>query len=196
MSVYSKAVATLVGAVGTLGYGGIFVLMFLESSFLPFPSEVVMIPAGYLAYQGKMNLYLVIVFGILGSLAGSWFNYLLAERMGRRVILRFLKEHHLLRVEKFFEDHGPISTFNGRLIPVVRQYISFPAGLAKMNGWKFTIYTGLGAGIWVTVLSLLGYFLGRNEDLLHRYLREISIVSVLVVAVFTAGYMFFKKHKR
>ncbi len=196
MSVYSKAVATLVGAVGTLGYGGIFVLMFLESSFLPFPSEVVMIPAGYLAYQGKMNLYLVIVFGILGSLAGSWFNYLLAERMGRGVILRFLKEHHLLRVEKFFEDHGPISTFNGRLIPVVRQYISFPAGLAKMNGWKFTIYTGLGAGIWVTVLSLLGYFLGRNEYLLHRYLRELTIASVPFVAVFTVGYMLFKKHKR
>jgi membrane protein DedA with SNARE-associated domain len=183
----------LVATIGSWGYIGIFLLMFLESSFFPFPSEVVMIPAGYLAYQGKMSLILAITIGILGSITGAWFNYFLADKFGRKLLLKFLKEHHLKRVEDFFDKHGHISTFNGRLIPVIRQYISFPAGLAKMNPLKFTLYTNAGAGIWITILTLLGYFLGQNQELIHRYLKEITIITLFIITILTIIYIYFKK---
>jgi membrane protein DedA with SNARE-associated domain len=183
----------LVATIGSWGYIGIFLLMFLESSFFPFPSEVVMIPAGYLAYQGKMSLILAITIGILGSITGAWFNYFLADKFGRKLLLKFLKEHHLKRVEDFFDKHGHISTFNGRLIPVIRQYISFPAGLAKMNPLKFTLYTNAGAGICITILTLLGYFLGQNQELIHRYLKEITIITLFIITILTIIYIYFKK---
>lgn len=134
----SQIINFIVETVGQLGYLGIFIMMFLESSFFPFPSEVVMIPAGYLAYKGEMNMYLVILFGILGSLAGAIFNYYFALKLGRRFLMRygkyiFISEDTILKMEEFFNKHGHISTFFGRLIPVVRQYISLPAGLSRMN---------------------------------------------------------------
>ena len=190
---YQSLVLFFVNSVGTLGYLGIFILMFLESSFFPFPSEVVMIPAGYLAYQGKMNLLLAISIGIMGSLAGAWLNYFLADKFGRKLLLRFIKEKHLRQVENFFEKHGHISTFNGRLIPIVRQYISFPAGLAKMNPLKFTLYTTLGAGIWITILTFLGYFLGQNEKLIHQYLSQITQITLLAILVLTIIYIYYKR---
>ncbi len=191
---YNEIISFIVNSIGALGYLGIFILMFLESSFFPFPSEIVMIPAGYLAYQGKMSLILAIVIGILGSIAGAWLNYFIADKFGRKLILRFLKEHHLKRVESFFEKYGHISTFNGRLIPIIRQYISFPAGLAKMNPLKFTIYTGLGAGIWISVLTFLGYFLGQNETLIHRYLKEVTIIVLILISILTTIYIYFKNY--
>ncbi|GAB6073414.1 DedA family protein [Nautilia lithotrophica] len=183
----------IVQVVGELGYVGIFIMMFLESSFFPFPSEIVMVPAGYLASKGEMNLFMAIFSGILGSITGAWFNYLIAKSAGRKVVLKFLKEHHLEKIEKFFENHGEISTFNGRLIPGVRQYISFPAGLAKMHPLKFTIYTALGAGIWVVILTLLGYYIGENQELVHKYIKEISIIILLVLLIIT--YMYLKRKK-
>ncbi|MEK7843517.1 MAG: DedA family protein, partial [Pseudomonadota bacterium] len=149
----------IVRTVGGLGYPGIFIMMFLESSFVPFPSEVVMIPAGYLAYKGEMNLVLAILAGTLGSLTGALFNYYLAVKLGRPFLLHYGKyvmfsEASLRKMEDFFARHGHISTFTGRLIPVVRQYISLPAGLARMNLAVFSFYTSLGAGIWVTILAL------------------------------------------
>jgi len=191
--VFDVIVSSLVGWIGVLGYFGIFFLMFLESSFFPFPSEVVIIPAGYLAFLGEMNLWLVVVFGILGSLSGSWLNYFLADRFGRKILLKFLRLHHLERVERFFDRHGHISTFNGRLIPVVRQYISFPAGLAKMNPWKFSFYTALGSGVWVSILALLGYFLGANEVLLAEYLRELTVIVLVLVGIGSLVYFFWRK---
>ena len=178
----------IVQTVGSLGYAGIFIMMFLESSFFPFPSEVVMIPAGYLAYKGEMNMYLVILFGILGSLAGSLFNYYLAVKFGRRFLIKygknfFIKEETIVRMEVFFKNHGHISTFSGRLIPVVRQYISLPAGLARMNLFVFCLYTSLGAGIWVVILTLLGYFLGDNELLIKEYLHYIIIVLLILLSI-------------
>lgn len=188
----------IVDTVGSLGYMGIFFMMFLESSFFPFPSEVVMIPAGYLAYKGEMNIYLAILAGILGSLAGALFNYYLAIRFGRGVLIKygryvFIKEETIIKMENFFEKHGNFSTFSGRLVPAVRQYISFPAGLAKMNLMQFSIYTSLGAGIWVVILALLGYFIGGNEALIKEYLRYI-IISILVLLVI-AGAIYYKRHK-
>lgn len=189
----------IVQTVGSLGYAGIFIMMFLESSFFPFPSEVVMIPAGYLAYKGEMNMYLVILFGILGSLAGSLFNYYLAVKFGRRFLIKygkyfFIEEETIVRMEVFFKDHGHISTFSGRLIPVVRQYISLPAGLARMNIYVFSLYTSLGAGIWVVILALLGYFLGDNESLIKEYLHYIIVVILILLSILTFWY--YKKIKK
>ena len=180
---------------GLIGYLSIFSLMFLESSFFPFPSELVMIPAGYLASLGQMNLWLSIVLGITGSLLGAWFNYFLAAKFGRKLILKFISEKRLRSLEDFFEKHGPISTFNGRLIPVVRQYISLPAGLAKMSPWKFTLYTFLGATSWVTFLTLLGYYLGKNKVLLHHYSREATIFILVLLTLISILYFYWYKKR-
>ncbi len=195
----SSVVDFIVQTVGSLGYLGIFLMMFLESSFFPFPSEVVMIPAGYLAYKGEMNIYIAIVAGILGSLAGALFNYYLAIKFGRKFLIKygkyfFIKEPTIIKMEEFFKSHGHISTFSGRLIPAVRQYISFPAGLARMNLFIFCIYTSLGAGIWVIILTLLGYFLGGNEALIKEYLHYI-IIGILVSLV-VLGIWYYNRVKK
>lgn len=189
----------IVETVGSLGYIGIFFMMFLESSFFPFPSEVVMIPAGYLAYKGEMNIYLAILAGVTGSLAGALFNYYLAVKYGRKVLIKygkyaFIKEETIIKMETYFEKHGTISTFFGRLIPAVRQYISFPAGLAKMNLTLFSIYTSLGAAIWVIILAVLGYVIGDNELLVKEYLRYIIIALLVFIAIFSIRY--YLKHKK
>jgi len=196
---FQAVVDFIVDAVAGLGYLGIFFLMLLESSFFPFPSEVVMIPAGYLVFQGEMNMFVVILCGLLGSLAGALLNYYIARRWGRSFLLRysrflFIDEKRLMKMERFFEKHGHISTFSGRLIPGVRQYISFPAGLAKMNLVNFSLYTSLGAGIWVTILALLGYYLGGKEELLREYLHYI-VLAILAVLVLLA-YFYVKALKK
>lgn len=189
----------VVDTVGSLGYIGIFIMMFLESSFFPFPSEVVMIPAGYLAYKGEMNIYFAIFSGIAGSLAGALFNYFLAVKFGRTFLVKygkyfFIKEETISKMEEFFKSHGHISTFSGRLIPAVRQYISFPAGLARMNLLTFSIYTTLGAAIWVVILTLLGYYLGDNEALIKEYLRYI-IIGILICLLIIA-FWYYKKIRK
>ena len=188
----------IVQTVGDLGYIGIFLMMFLESSFFPFPSEVVMIPAGYLASKGEMNIYLVLFTGLLGSISGALFNYFLAIKFGRTIIIKygkyfFFKEESLNKMEIFFKNHGEISTFTGRLIPAVRQYISFPAGISKMNLSKFIIYTSLGAFIWVFILTILGYFIGDNEVLIKEYLHNIIYIIILSLIIFVLAYIFYNK---
>lgn len=190
----------IVQSVSGLGYIGIFMLMFLESSFFPFPSEVVMIPAGYLAYQGEMNLTLAILAGTLGSLGGALFNYFLAMRYGRAALSKygryvFISEATLDKMDRFFENHGHISTFSGRLIPGIRQYISLPAGISRMNLKLFSLYTTLGAGIWVIVLALLGYIIGENETLIKTYLHQITAVTLIVLVLIIAIYIRIKKRK-
>lgn len=194
MELLHQIIDFLVQTIGSLGYIGIFLLMFLESSFFPFPSEVVMIPAGYLAYKGEMNLYLAIAMGSFGSLAGALFNYYLSRTLGRKVLLKyghyvFFDEKKLQKMETFFASHGEISTFNGRLIPVVRQYISLPAGLAQMHVLKFSLYTTLGAGIWVSILALLGYILGNQGELIKEYLQSITIITLGIISLFSIIYI-------
>jgi membrane protein DedA with SNARE-associated domain len=189
----------IVQTVGSLGYLGIFIMMFLESSFFPFPSEVVMVPAGYLAFQGEMNMLVAIVCGVLGSLSGALFNYYLAIKYGRKFLIKygkyfFVSEKTIEKMEVFFKEHGHISTFSGRLIPAVRQYISFPAGLARMNIFLFSIYTSLGAAIWVIILTLVGYFIGNNELLIKEYLRFIVIALLIILCIIT--YFYYKNYKR
>lgn len=186
----------IVQTVGDLGYMGIFFMMFLESTFFPFPSEVVMIPAGYLVHKGEMNMAIVLLCGIVGSLAGALFNYFLAIYVGRSILVKygkyfFIKEKTILKAEKFFAKHGHISTFSGRLIPAVRQLISFPAGLAKMNLLSFSIYTTLGATIWVVILTLLGYYIGDNEALVKEYLS--TIIYILLGLITLGAIIYYKR---
>jgi membrane protein DedA with SNARE-associated domain len=176
------------------GYAGIFAMMFLESTFFPFPSEVAMVPAGYLAYQGKMNIFLAITAGAFGSLFGALLNYYLASTFGRKFLLKygkyfFIKEETISKMEEFFKSHGHISTFTGRLIPGIRQYISLPAGLSKMDIKEFAIYTLLGAGIWVIILALIGYFVGANEELIHQYIKQITVAILMILAIFVFWYV-------
>ncbi len=196
---FSAIIEFIVNTVGELGYLGIVFMMALESSFFPFPSEVVMVPAGYLASKGEMNIFVVIGAGILGSVLGALFNYYLAIKFGRKFILRygkyfFFDQEKMEKVEKFFQKHGHISTFTGRLIPVVRQYISFPAGLAKMNLSVFNFYTAFGAGIWMAVLALLGYFIGNNEALVKEYLHTILAITLVAVLIIISIYI--RKQKK
>jgi len=181
------------------GYLGIFIMMFLESTFFPFPSEVAMIPAGYLSAKGDMNLTLSIVVGTSGSLFGALFNYYLARKYGRRGVLKFGKyffftEEKLQKMEKFFVSHGSFSTFVARLIPGVRQLVSLPAGLSRMNLGKFALHTTLGAGLWVIVLALLGYFIGGNEELIKEYLHQIVLGTLALIALSALIYVYM--HKR
>lgn len=171
---FQSLISWLVTTVGSLGYPGIVILMALESSFFPFPSEVVMIPAGYLAYLGAMNIFLVIATGIIGSIVGALVNYWIAVHLGRRALLRwghyfFLSTERFIQVEEYLRRHGDIGTFIGRLIPVVRQYISFPAGLARMPMGRFVFFTSLGAGLWVGILAAIGYMVGDNEELVRAW---------------------------
>lgn len=187
----AEIIAWIVSTVGSLGYPGIFLLMMLESSFVPFPSEVIMIPAGYLASKGEMHILLAVLCGLFGSLIGALINYYLAVWLGRPLLLHYgkyvmFKDVHLQKMEIFFQRHGHISTFTGRLIPMIRQYISIPAGLARMNIPMFCFYTSLGAGIWVIILTLLGYFIGENEALIKEYLRDI-IVMLFIACVIGVG---------
>ncbi len=180
-----------VGGLEDLGYWGIFLLMMVESSFIPFPSEIVMIPAGYSAMEGKLNLWGCIAAGTAGSIAGALINYFLAVSLGRALLLKFGKyffipRDKMLYVEGFFEKHGQMTTFICRLIPAVRQLISIPAGLARMNLFRFSLFTGLGAGIWVAVLTLTGYYFGEQAVTLwgeHKVLITIGIMVSVVLAV-------------
>ena len=157
----------------TWGLVFIFVFMAVESSFIPFPSEVVMIPAGFLAARGELTgappvaLALAIAVGVLGSLAGAYVNYFLALWVGRPFLERygkwfFVKPEPLARACEVFNDYGAATTFVCRLVPVIRQLISIPAGIARMKLGAFTLFTGLGAGIWTAILALVGFGLGRT----------------------------------
>lgn len=186
----------IVQTVGEWGYAGIFLMMFLESSFFPFPSEVAMIPAGYLAHQGQMSLVLAWCAGTAGSLAGAVFNYYLCYFFGRELVLKYGKYVGITKVkmrkfEAFFKRHGEISTFNCRLIPGIRQYISLPAGLAKMNLFKFSLYTTLGAGIWVAILLAVGWYLGKNYD--KSAFSHIVVALLAAVGLLTALYIVYVK---
>ncbi|MDP2944626.1 MAG: DedA family protein [bacterium] len=184
-----------------LGYFGVGILMTIESSFLPFPSEIVIPPAAYLASQGKMNLILIIIAGVLGSLAGAVINYFLALSLGRLIVYKLaatrcarlilITPAKIERAEKYFLLNSKSATFCGRLIPVIRQLISIPAGFCRMPFWSFLFYTALGSFIWVSILAALGYFIGANQVLLQTYYREISW-GLLTLGVVWVAWKFWK----
>ncbi len=194
-----ELVTWLVQTIGVMGYPGIFLLMAMESSVIPIPSELVMPPAGYLAQQGQMSAVIAILCGTAGSLVGAYANYFAAHYLGRPLLLKYGKyvwitEEKFAKVERFFRNHGEVSTFIGRLLPVVRHLISLPAGLAGMNHLKFSLYTLLGAGIWVTVLTYIGYFIGANQELITQYSRQ-ALIGV-VIASLVIIYFYVRAHKK
>lgn len=178
-----------------MGYLGIFLLMLIESSFIPFPSEIVLVPAGYLASKGDMDISLILVASLMGSIGGALINYFGALYVGRKFILRFgkyffISQETLDKMERFFAKHGAISTFTGRLIPGIRQLISIPAGLSRMNLKIFILYTSLGALIWSIILVALGYIIGENQELINTYLSQIVTITLISVAMITALYIY------
>ncbi len=201
MELFMHAVVQwLLDTIGAMGYPGVFLLMAMESSIIPVPSELVMPPAGYLAYQGKMNIWLAILCGTVGSLAGAYANYFASHYLGRPLIIKYGKyvlipPEKFERVEKFFLQHGEISTFIGRLLPVVRHLISIPAGLSGMNHLRFSIYTLLGAGIWCSVLAGIGYVIGENQQLIMQYAHQAVIWVLIASTVLVAVYVWWHKRK-
>ena len=184
-----------------LGYVGIVLLMTLESCFVPFPSEVVMIPAGYLASRGEMNAVVAVLCGVCGSVLGALINYFICYFWGRAFVLKYgkfvgINEQKFAKFEAFFNKHGEFSTFTCRLLPAIRQYISMPAGLAKMNLARFVIFTALGSALWVSILVALGYFVGENETLIKEYLHEILIAIVAFVIVASGVYLVYLRKKK
>ena len=194
-----------------LNYWTITILMTIESSFIPFPSEVVVPPAAYKAATGELNIWLVVFFSTLGAVFGALINYYLALWLGKPIVYKFanssfghmclINQEKVETAEKFFNKHGVIATFIGRLVTVVRQLISIPAGLAKMHIGKFIAYTALGAGIWNGVLAALGWYLEKivPEDQListvTEYSHEIGYVIIAVV-VLALGYVIYKGVKK
>lgn len=187
-----------------LGYGWVFILMFIEGSVIPAPSELIVPPAAYKAAAGDLNIYLVLLSATTGALMGSMANYVAAYYLGRPVMYRFansklghlclLNQEKVEQAEKYFYDHGVIATLTGRLLPGIRQIISIPAGLSKMTFWKFALYTSIGAGLWNCVLAALGWWLHSfvpkqqlfekiNEYNSHIVIAVLEIVG-LVVAFF------------
>ncbi len=184
----------LVDTIRDMGYPGIVLLMAMESSVIPIPSELVMPPAGYLAFQGKMNMSIAILCGTFGSLTGAYANYFVSRYLGRPLILKYGKyvlipPDKFQRVEQFFLRHGEISTFIGRLLPVVRHLISIPAGLSGMNHFKFALYTLAGAGIWCTILTWIGYAIGENQSLIMQYSHKALVWVILFSAMLVAVYV-------
>jgi len=191
-----------------MGYPGIIALMAVESSILPLPSELVMPPAGYLAAKGEMSLAVAVVCGVLGSVLGALANYGLARWLGRAFFLRLGKyvlitENGLDRSERYFAAHGEISTFLGRMLPVVRHLISIPAGIARMRLGRFVVFTGLGALVWCSILTGIGWFIGSREDVIlevlnreaQRYAGRAILLLLPILAVITAGYIWWHRRR-
>ena len=194
------------------GYALIFAFMAIESSFIPFPSEIVMIPAGFLAARGELSLHapvpdlvLATAVGLAGSLAGAYFNYFLSAKLGEPFLRKygkwfFIKPEALDRACEVFNKYGGATTFVCRLVPVIRQLISIPAGLSKMPLGKFTFFTGLGDGIWTAILAGVGYALGRSagditykelvhrgKDMLDAHLLWVILGALALVAAYVAA---------
>lgn len=183
---------TIIHLIQTTGYIGVFFLMTIESALIPFPSEVTMPFAGFLSQSGTLSLYLVILFGALGNLAGSLIAYAIGYFLEETVILNLIKkygkfilitEHEYQKSRHWFNKYGGSITFFSRLLPGVRTFISLPAGLAEMNIWRFSIYTFLGSLVWSSVLASIGFYLGANWHSLEGYFKkfEYAIFAILIL---------------
>ena len=200
---------------GNLNYTTVFILMMLESTVIPVPSELVVSPAAYHAAAGNLDMMLVILFATLGADLGATINYVAGYYLGRPIIYRFanskwgkmclLNQEKVEHSEKYFDNHGMVATITGRLIPGIRHLISIPAGLAKMNYWKFLLYTTIGAGVWNCILAALGWYLHTivPEEQLHdkileygEYIKWIIIVLVIIAIAYFAIRKFIKKKRQ
>ena len=198
-----------------LNYWTVTMFMTIESSFIPFPSEAVVPPAAWkAAVTGDMNVFLVVVFATIGALVGAFINYYLAVWLGRPIVYKFansrlghmclIDEAKVQNAERYFDKHGAVSTFIGRLVPAVRQLISIPAGLARMGLGRFVFFTSLGAGVWNAILAALGYYMAsipgmQSEEAVMNKVKEYSSeigVVFIVVAVAVVAYLVYKGMKK
>lgn len=199
---------------GHLNYGTIFVLMLLESTVIPVPSELVVAPAAYHAAGGNLDMWLVILFSTLGADVGATINYLAGWYLGRPIIYKFanskwghlclLNQEKVEKSERYFEKHGMVATITGRLLPGIRHLISIPAGLSRMNYWRFLLYTTIGAGAWHSILALLGHYMHAfvpeeqlNEKILEygEYIKFGLIILVIIVCLYFLLKWYIKKKK-
>ncbi|KXB78293.1 SNARE-like domain protein [Prevotella amnii] len=197
-----------------LNYGYIFLLMLLESTVIPVPSELVVAPAAYHAANGNLNVWLVILFSTLGAAIGASINYLAGYYLGRPIIYKFanskwgraclLTQNKVEKSEKYFDTHGMVATITGRLVPGIRHLISIPAGLAKMSYWKFLLYTIIGAAIWHSILAALGYYMHSfvPENQLNNKIEEygeyikIVILILVIAALLYITIKWYIKHRK
>ena len=191
-----------------INYWSVWLLMVIESSFIPFPSEMVVPPAGRKAAQGLLNGWLIMLFATIGALLGALINYYLAFRLGRRIIYRlantrwahmiFITKDSIEKSEEYFRKHGKISTFIWRLIPAIRQLISIPAWLAKMDMGQFVLYTSLGAGIWNLILFFAGYLLGQHRDkvLEYNHIFKLIVYGIIAFVIIFFSVRFFLRRKK
>ncbi len=193
--------AFLVDIVHRFGYAGIFIMAFLESTFLPIPSEATLIPAGYLVHQGVMSGWLVWIVATAGAVGGALLNYFIAYYYGRRFLYAygkylFFSHEKMEKLDHFFARHGEISTLTGRLVPGLRHFISFPAGLAHMDLKKFCTYTGVGGGLWMSILLLVGYVIGGNKDTVHRFMPYVTAACIAAVVLMISFYIWHQGKKK
>lgn len=188
--IFGQIALFCISAISSMGYLGVGFLMILESMIFPIPSELVMPFAGFLIAEGKMTFFWVILSSIIGSLIGSFLSYYIGLKGGKKFLIKYgkyflLNKEHLIKTEKWFSKKGELTIFIGRLVPVVRHFISIPAGFGKMNLKKFTLYTVLGAGMWNFFLTYIGFILGNNWDKIKHYSDYFSwgILIILVAAL-------------
>ena len=191
-----------------MNYGTITALMAIESSFIPFPSEVVVPPAAAVSVRedSNLNFLLIIIFATIGAIIGALVNYYLSISLGRTIIYKFadsrlghlclLSSEKIQQAENYFNRKGSIATFVGRLIPGIRQLISIPAGLARMPLLPFIGFTALGAGIWNAVLAIIGYIVGDNMDLINKYSHEMGYIILALLALVAIYYIIKKLIKK
>ncbi len=196
---------------GQLNYGTILLLMLLESTVIPVPSELVVAPAAFNAASGELNVILIVVFATIGAAIGASINYVVALYVGRPVIYKFanskwgklclLNQEKVEKSEKYFDNHGIAATLTGRLIPGIRHLISIPAGLARMNYWKFLLYTTIGAGVWHTILAALGWYLASvvPKDQLSATIEKYNhyiVIGILVIVALAVGILVFRHYRK
>ena len=183
------------------GYIGVLIMMTLESTFVPIPSELVMPQVGYLVAQGNMNFWVGLLMCTSGGVLGALINYGIAVTMGRPLMLKYGKfflcpPHKFEKMEKFFNAHGEISTFTGRLILGVRHFISFPAGLSRMHIWKFCFYTAFGAGLWGAILETIGFLVGDKPELIKKYAHQAAAGAALACIAIVVVYVIVHKRRK
>jgi membrane protein DedA with SNARE-associated domain len=201
LEIFYSTISFILSLVREAGYLGILIGMTIESSFFPFPSEIILIPAGALMAKGEMSFFPIFIASLTGSLLGATFNYLFAFLLGRTIVdllldkygkFLFISRKNLEKTDSYFEKYGSITTFTGRLIPGIRQLISLPAGFAKMNFLRFILFTGLGAGIWTIILIYIGYFLGTNSEFIAD---NLNVLLIAILAIFLIIYFYYRKRK-
>lgn len=201
MDIITWAITIMMDFIAAVGYLGIFLLMTLESMCLPVPSEVVMPFGGWLAFDGRLNAFGVVMAGTLGCTAGSVIAYYIGFYGGRPLVKRFgryvlLREVHLDAAERWFNKYGDLAVFGSRLLPVIRTFISLPAGIAKMNFPRFVVFSFVGSLIWCFLLTYIGYYLGANWQTIEQYYLPIAILVLVSFSILVVWYFAFRKRKR